>query len=187
MHGMGSTYARGQDGKRKLKSAPLYEGSPREDSPSVVDSRLFSQSDWKARASRDGLRGANGLAQLARDASLLAGGVSAECVPAAEAQRQRLLLRGVVEHDLGLEEALLGHCYAAGHLRHSKRFGRPAHNWGRGRLARSDGVDRGGMWSGVLMGGGVCRHRRVRRRWLRWGVFSLVAWRHRGEEGAGEV
>ena len=49
---------------------------------------------------RDGLRRAHGLAQLARDAALLARRVSSQGVLAAEARAQRALLKRVVDGDL---------------------------------------------------------------------------------------
>src|SRR6266851_4822553 len=52
----------------------------------------------------DGLRRADRLAQLAGDAALLAVGVAAQRMLAAEARRDRPLLEGIVERGLGLEE-----------------------------------------------------------------------------------
>src|SRR5581483_657831 len=52
----------------------------------------------------DGLRRADRLAQLAGDAALLAVGVAAQRVLAAEARRDRPLLEGIVQRRLGLEE-----------------------------------------------------------------------------------
>src|SRR6202011_1970432 len=59
-----------------------------------------------ARASldRDRLRGADRLAQLAGDAALLAVGIAAQHVLAAEARRDRAFLERIVERRLGLVE-----------------------------------------------------------------------------------
>eukprot|EP00235_Prasinoderma_singulare_P009573 CAMPEP_0119166340 /NCGR_PEP_ID=MMETSP1315-20130426/5788_1 /TAXON_ID=676789 /ORGANISM="Prasinoderma singularis, Strain RCC927" /LENGTH=207 /DNA_ID=CAMNT_0007159715 /DNA_START=158 /DNA_END=781 /DNA_ORIENTATION=- len=99
----------------------------------------------------DGLRGADGLAQLARNAALLAAGVAAQCVLAAEAGAQRRLLKGVVDGELPLEEVLERHAHAARNLRQHIRLGLAVEHLKevllianvRERLAPGVGVDAG--------------------------------------------
>lgn len=60
----------------------------------------------RLRLDRDGLSGADGLAELARDATFFAGGVSAEGVLATEARAKRTLLEGVHDRVGWAEEVL---------------------------------------------------------------------------------
>ena len=89
----------------------------------------------------DRLRGADGLAELARDAPLLARGVPAERVLAAEARRQRALLERVVDRHLGLPEVLHRQRHPAKHLREEQRLrGGVQHCEGRERTAEEGRV-----------------------------------------------
>mmetsp|Transcript_39253 Transcript_39253/g.93942 ORF Transcript_39253/g.93942 Transcript_39253/m.93942 type:complete len:241 (+) Transcript_39253:181-903(+) len=72
----------------------------------------------------DGLRRADGLAQLARDAPLVAARVASQRVLASEARREVSLLEGVVDGGLLLEQLEEGERHAADQLAHEQLAGR---------------------------------------------------------------
>ena len=71
----------------------------------------------------NGLGGANGLAQLAGNATLVAGGVSPQGVLSAESWTQIAPLVGVVNGHLGLETDLQGQTQSANDFREKENLG----------------------------------------------------------------
>ena len=71
----------------------------------------------------NGLGGTGGLAQLARDAPLVTGGITAEGMFTTKARTEVSLLEGVVDGDLGFHGGFEAEDEASPYLRHEENFG----------------------------------------------------------------
>jgi hypothetical protein len=115
----------------------------------VLASRLALVVAPHLRLDGDRLRGADGLAELAGDAALLARGLAAERVLAAEARRDGVLLKGVVDRHLRLHRHLRRESHAAEHVLEELALGEAVHGCPgeSGERESRCGLRGGGKWA----------------------------------------